>query len=351
MIKTNTVFILGAGANVEVDMPTGVKLAEEISTCLQKIPNQAQREGDQYFKDQQLDIAIRNHQRPELNLLIEAATAISKGILTARSIDEYLDSFSSHPAFAKVGKMAIVRAIFNYERHSSLYVKDSNLYDLAVDQRSVGNSWYPWLIRMLTADIKASEAQIALTDVKFVSFNYDRCLEQYLIYSLAVRFNIPIQEAQKLLINNPVLHAYGSIDSLNTWYGGSGSVFGADGGYNLQESWKNIKTFSEEIDASDQQLVKIRNAIAQADRIVFLGFAFHQPNMKLLDPGVRIRAKQIFATAYGMSLNDRQLIEQELQNEWGAHDRDPNLDGKPAVTIVDQTCASFMTDYQRTLMS
>ena len=187
--------------------------------------------------------------------------------------------------------------------------------------------------------------------MKFVSFNYDRCLEQYLIYSLAVRFNIPIQEAQKLLIKNPVLHAYGSIDPLATWHGGSGSVFGAEQGYDLRESWKNIKTFSEEIDVNDEQLTAIRIAIAKADRLVFLGFAFHQPNMRLLDPGIRIRAKQIYATAFGMSLNDRQLIEQELQNEWGAHDRDSGIHGKPAITIVDQTCEKFMADYQRTLMS
>ena len=170
MIKTNTVFILGAGANVEVDMPTGVQLAEEISTNLQTLADSRNREDNRYFNDQKLDYAIRNHQSPELDSLVAAASAISKGILTARSIDEYLDSFSSHPAFAKVGKMAIVRAIFNYERSSSLYVKDSNLYDLAVDQRSVGKSWYPWLIRMLTADIKASEAEIALgsVDIYFI---------------------------------------------------------------------------------------------------------------------------------------------------------------------------------------
>jgi hypothetical protein len=351
LIKTNTVFILGAGANVEVGMPTGVKLAEEISTYLQIVPQKPPRQGNQYFRDQKLDQAIRYNQRPELDALMEAASAISNGILTARSIDEFLDSFSANPAFSKVGKMAILRAIFKFERASDLYVKNGNFNEIALDQRKVGKPWYPWLIRMLTADVKNSEAKKALSNVKFVSFNYDRCLEQYLIHSLAVRFNTKIQGAQKLLGFNPVLHAYGSIDPLNTWDGNSGSVFGEEDSYDLQVGWKNIKTFSEEIDLNDQQLREIQIAIANADRLVFLGFAFHKPNMRLLDPGIRIKAKQIFATAFGMSLNDRQLIEQELQNEWGAHDRDPGIHGKPAITMVDQTCENFMADYQRTLMS
>jgi hypothetical protein len=204
---------------------------------------------------------------------------------------------------------------------------------------------------MLTADVKASEAQKALSNVKFVSFNYDRCLEQYLTSSLAVRFNITTKVAQNLLTDSPVLHAYGAIDPLANEYGSVGSEFGAEDGYDLRVKWKNIKTFSEEIDAKDEQLLKIRNAILEADRLVFLGFAFHQPNMKLLDPSVRIKAKHIYATAFGMSINDRQLIERELQNDWGAHDRIPDVHGRPNVTIVDQTCENFMADYQRTLMS
>ena len=351
MIKTNTVFILGAGANVEIGMPTGVKLAEEISIYLQTLSNIINREEGRYFNGLQLDYAIRNHPRPELDSLVKSASAISKGILTARSIDEYLDSFSSYPEFAKVGKMAIVRAIFKYELGSSLYVKNGNHYNVTLDQRLVGKSWYPWLIRMLTADVNALEAQKALSNVKFVSFNYDRCLEQYLTYSLAVRFNISIQDVQKLLTDNPVLHAYGSIDPLATWDGRRGSVFGAEDGYDLREKWKNIKTFSEEIDDNDEQLVTIRNTIAEAERLVFLGFAFHSPNMKLLDPGRKIKAKHIYATAFGMSVNDRQLIESELQNQWGAHDRIPDVRGSPSVTIVDQTCENFMADYQRILMS
>jgi len=52
-----------------------------------------------------------------------------------------------------------------------------------------------------------------------------------------------------------------------------------------------------------------------AETIVFLGFGFHQMNLKLLQPdaGTQTNAKQVFATTFGESASNAKVTEQNLR--------------------------------------
>lgn len=50
---------------------------------------------------------------------------------------------------------------------------------------------------------------------------------------------------------------------------------------------------------------RIAGIIHKADHIVFLGFAYHDQNMLLLEPPKKVEtSKRIFGTAFGMSESD-----------------------------------------------
>jgi hypothetical protein len=73
-----------------------------------------------------------------------------------------------------------------------------------------------------------------------------------------------------------------------------------------------IKTYTEQI--GDSKIVDaISEKVEQAQTIVFLGFAYHDQNMLLLQPPKQLPAsKNIFGTAYGMSDSDVKITSLQI---------------------------------------
>ena len=82
-----------------------------------------------------------------------------------------------------------------------------------------------------------------------------------------------------------------------------GQVENAD----LLEIARQINTFTEQQE-DNQKLTAIRRTVQEAEVIVFLGFAFHESNMELLNPGNIYRAKKMYLTYKGISESDIQVI-------------------------------------------
>jgi hypothetical protein len=76
---------------------------------------------------------------------------------------------------------------------------------------------------------------------------------------------------------------------------------------------KAIKTYTERVEEQDT-INKMHDAIQRAECIVFLGFAYHKQNMRLLfNPLPEFKTtKHIFGTAYGMSDADKSEVVDEL---------------------------------------
>jgi hypothetical protein len=76
---------------------------------------------------------------------------------------------------------------------------------------------------------------------------------------------------------------------------------------NCIELVSNIMTYSESVEARE-----INNMVAEAKCIVFLGFAFHEANLRLLAEQKTLQMKEIYGTAHGISGNDVAIIRIEL---------------------------------------
>lgn len=84
----------------------------------------------------------------------------------------------------------------------------------------------------------------------------------------------------------------------------------------LLRSAKSIKTFTESTEDTEYEITAIRECVAKAKALVYLGFAFHPLNMKLLygtaHPPEKGRSCDVFATAYGISDSNAYQIAHDL---------------------------------------
>jgi hypothetical protein len=97
------------------------------------------------------------------------------------------------------------------------------------------------------------------------------------------------------------------------WQNGGGIPFGfAANRPNLLMTSGHIKTYTEQVEESDT-LEAIRWEVAEAETIVFLGFSYHELNMKLLDPGRECAVRNIFGTASGISPSDVEEIKDQIR--------------------------------------
>ena len=59
----------------------------------------------------------------------------------------------------------------------------------------------------------------------------------------------------------------------------------------------------------DEELAEVRSVVADAHRIVFLGFTYHNQNVDLLTPEGEKNARKVYGSAYGMSAPDTEHAE------------------------------------------
>jgi hypothetical protein len=77
---------------------------------------------------------------------------------------------------------------------------------------------------------------------------------------------------------------------------------------NLIDIANQIRTFSERVEGDDPTLTAIRLEVQEAEQIVFLGFGFHELNMKLLNPETTSKVRRAFGTAKGISDTDVKTV-------------------------------------------
>jgi hypothetical protein len=77
-----------------------------------------------------------------------------------------------------------------------------------------------------------------------------------------------------------------------------------------------LRTFTEGTDSAESQINEIRSAVFDADKLVFLGFAYHELNLDVLfGPAVEVPIryrKQVYGTAKGLSESNKKVITSEL---------------------------------------
>ena len=211
MFNRKTLFIVGAGAGFDIEVPAGRALAEDIArrtTIKIEHGYVSAGTGDQ-------DLALNFFERgdPKGNDYLKAFHLIRNGVLLASSIDDFLNIHESASEVVTVGKAAIVRSILHAERHCKLYVSPSNIYN-KLDIAQIRESWFVKFMQVLGPGRKAQEVENVLDDVSFITFNYDRCLEYFLRHALQLMYGIDLQHAAEIVSKANINHPYGCVGTL-----------------------------------------------------------------------------------------------------------------------------------------
>lgn len=310
MISRRTVFVVGAGASKEVDLPIGSELAAKIAYALRfKVRHGQLDDGDGDLYD-----AIRSMAGDDVRPFFEAANAISSGIHLTNSIDNFLDIHNDRDAIRHCGKLAIVRTMLAAERSSKMF-SGPNPSGLQVNFSGVRDTWFVSLFKIIQDGVRKSNLSDLLANTTFVIFNYDRCVEHFLLYAIRECYRVTDQGAAKALSACTFIHPYGDLGLL-PWQPTPTLVphmvpYGAEAyGADLVKLSDRIRTFTEQVGEESTDL--IRQKVSEADHVFFLGFSYGAQNLSLL-AAPKTKAKRVYGTGVGLSQSDAGHVENRLR--------------------------------------
>lgn len=229
---------------------------------------------------------------------------------TYDSIDDYLARFPNDAEFQFCGKIGIIRSILKFE--ADCYQRNS-IY--------LNEIWFLSFLKRLVRGVPVEKLSDLFENITVINFNYDRCLEFYLVRRLMTTYGIDEQAASSLVRKLEMFRPYGSVGSF--WQEDDNFIeFGGlcaennESAKRLAELSFEIKTYNEK--EEDIELYSlIKTAVNQASTLVFLGFGFHEQNMEVLRPkGLKglDHIKNIYASMMGVSPNDRSRLKEILGN-------------------------------------
>jgi hypothetical protein len=330
MIEKRTVFILGAGASCPYGFPTARGLREEILSSFE----------DRYSEfldgfDDAIPRALHMDTYPDM---LTVKSLLDRFRLSSTdSIDLFL---SRNPQFARVGKIAVCLSILHAEKRSVFREK--------VEKRE--HDWYFRLFGNPTREATTKEEYHRFGDnhISFITFNYDRSLEQFLFEGLLNSFEgTDEHRARELLARIPVIHVYGRPAPLPWELGDKpeGLPYGDSefATFNLLDAVDNIHVVHEE--RENPELERARDEIAKAERIFFLGFGYAKENLDALGiPGVLKAHHQVYGTALDAVEKEIKDIEQIFLGGL-THAVNSNLFAYKQIHILNCDCAHLLRQF------
>jgi hypothetical protein len=250
MITRPTVFILGAGASYGFGYPLGKNLVDII---IKEFDPDNSENAIELFKglgfSEEDIISFRN------KLRLSATTSIDSFLEPRGEDDRYL------------GKLAIANALIPFEITDTLFN---------------GNSWYKTLVEKL----KISFNDFEKNKISFITFNYDRSLEHFLMTALQNHFNKTEVEVAEKLKKIPIVHLYGKLGML-PWESVKPDEYTRKYGskilpHLLRRSSKSLKIIYDKFELENAEFKQARQLLSSARCIYFLGFGYHKDNLERL---------------------------------------------------------------------
>jgi hypothetical protein len=326
MFKKKTVFVIGAGASAEFGFPTGPELQSTISDMFN--PSSPITPGD-------INIAFAQTKSIDYGTLVIASQQLSIGLHGASSIDRFL-AMHNDDGLSWVGKLAISYEILKCEIACNLAAKNYSLKETI-------DTWLGILLKILQEQASAGDAASIFHNVSFVTFNYDRVIEQFFYLAIQRLFRVQDHEVINALRSLRVFRAYGKIGQPPFMPQTPDEVaipFGSQvTGDMLIHAASNIKTIGDEMKEVGHR-ESIRDEMRSADQIIFLGFSFNEQNVELIAPPGDAYPREVFFTAYRESPQNVALF-REILNELA-----PTWRVNP---VPDKTSAEFLQAFGRLL--
>lgn len=344
-----TTFIIGAGASKEVNLPTGDELKSKIAELLDiRFDFNRLISGD-YTIEQALRIytSEQTEEDKTINPYLREAWHIRNSLPLAISIDNFVDSQRGNDKLAVCAKMGIIVSILKAERESKLFFNQYN-GESSIDLSRIQDTWYRPLFQMLTENCALSDLLERLKSVSFIVFNYDRCVEHFLFHAIRDYYRISDTDASELTKQIEIFHPYGSIGELPFSSKTNAISFGQEiRARDLVDAISRIRTFTEGMNDESANLSALGDCVHTCSKVVFLGYAYHKLNMKLLkecrlSEGSRYTIeKRCFGSAYAVSPADQVFIENQINDLFHY--------GQNQILLSNTTCSGIFNDYGRSL--
>jgi hypothetical protein len=312
MIQSRTVFVVGAGASREAGLPTGAELKRVIAEKMNFIfdsKSDGLKSGDRNVYDALMVYA--NAERRYWPEVMRHVQWISDAMPQAISIDNFLDAHRTNSELELCGKLGIAQAILEAEANSLL--KFDPMRRQRFEPRKLSDTWYEKFFMLLSEGVRADNLESLFSNISFIVFNYDRCVEYFLYHSICTYFGLSEEDAAALVNTVNISHPYGTVGKLS-WQGTSTNTsFGViPSPQHLLEITSQIKTFTERVEDEPTRNA-MRQKVQEADTLVFLGFAFHPLNLELIGPEEKSVARRLFATRLGISESDLRVIDSDVK--------------------------------------
>lgn len=346
MLNSKITFVVGAGASNEVELPTGRGLTATIAKMLDiKFTDF----NEQSSGDKVIARAFREHALGEdsgcgdIYGYQQAGWFIRDAMPQASSIDSFIEAHQDNERVKLCGKLAIVQSILVAEKNSLLFFDDQNR-GAKLDFERLNKTWYNNFFQILVAGCTRDNWRNLFNNVSFIIFNYDRCVEHFLFNAVQNYYGIEPGDAATLMRALRIIHPYGSVGTLPWQNDGNSFPFGSvSRPADLLSHAGEIKTYSERIEDAGA-ITKLRRLLIDAKKIVFLGFGFHDENMKLMKSDAPNRLRHVFATARGISDSDREVIGEKISDVFGK-----KVNKIPIQLRQDLKCHQIFDEYSRTL--
>jgi hypothetical protein len=335
-----TVFVLGAGASCPYGYPSGARLRQRVCLSQGFIHTYTSTGMDRQAIETRL---------PDIKKFKDAFN---------KSRIESIDLFmANNPKLAPIGKYIIAFEILMAEQQSlsgeeakltqeMLAFRESNPRDRLSEPFFKGEDWYFYLYNRLIEGLvgKNTLPDFSNGNLAFITFNYDRSLEQFFYESLSNSFTeVSEPDIIKCLKKLKIMHVYGQIAPLKWQDSEQGIDYKPKIGESLLEgAAANIKTIYEQKKSPvlDEAIV----LLAQADEIFFLGFGYAPENMEVLRLSKLIPPKcQVYGTAFNMIGEEVNRLYSELH---GGRARDKDRYMQPTSTLInDVDCLMLLRKY------
>lgn len=305
-----TVFILGAGASIPFGYPSGKELKKIILSTLH--PNYIYSEHVKYHIPETGEIAKEYFDQnfSDYDLYLRAgfnSNLIDNfRIALEGAMKDSIDSFLlSRQEFLEIGKFAITNVLLKFEHKNKITLSEDD-------------NWLNYIWNRINNKLE----DFIKAKIAFITFNYDRTVEQFFYLSLKYAFNLNDEKILDILKHKPIIHLHGRLgflpwenekDSFNYNFNFSS----LDKHYeNILKAAKNIKIVYDD-DLGKEPFKKAKDIIQFSNKTYMLGLGFNQLNIERL--GLHLnsaysRIHQIICSAHGLTKFEKIQIRNKWQN-------------------------------------
>jgi hypothetical protein len=356
-IERTNVIVVGAGASKELGLPVGVELKQRIAKLCEWVRKDERTSGYRSKRFGELATALSYFEKNEgradsefSDKIRQAAVSISGNMNLAPSIDNFMDTHSNDDVLVNVGKLAITEEILRAERESMLGYSGQRRITNDPNWIRTSDTWLGRLFGILVSQRNFESFIAALEKITFISFNYDRCIQEFFLRATQNYFkgkDHPMNQTDITTIEQAlnIIHPYGSVGDISfnpARESGFGEEYSSSSLLGIVKASSGIQTFTEG-EVSDEVKPLVRHALDECDVLIFLGFAFHPLNMRILTrPESPFHVQRVLATVMGLSPESRLLVNRELASHYCNRDLD-------LVSILGGTCSELFDFHHRYL--